>query len=124
MVEQYEFDVICNFCGKARKGITITDDGYDWEGHHRGHEKSETRIKKCSCEFGKLENSMPKIKPMCRNCRHYDGKCCTNSKKIEELKTSLGNFDIKVGLFLIKNPDLSCDKHELDYRIFDVLFKE
>jgi len=40
------FDVTCPFCGAVREGKTVTDDGYDWEGHHRGSGSSKTYIDK------------------------------------------------------------------------------
>lgn len=116
------FDVICPFCGNVRQGKTITDDGYDWEGHKRGRVESNTYIDKCHCAFGQLVKSMPHIKPMCGNCYHYVEGKCTNPKEIEEIKKLAGNFDITVNQFFVKAPNIACMKHELDYGIFDDLF--
>ena len=44
MEEITRFNVVCPFCGKERQGKTISEDGYDWEGHKRGREFSETII--------------------------------------------------------------------------------
>lgn len=124
MVEKHTFDVICPFCGNKRQGVTETDDGCDWEGHHRGRASSETYIEKCNCKFGQLVKTMPRIKRMCRNCFHYINGCCTNQEEIEQVKKLAGNFDITVNKFSVKDPNIACMKHELDYGIFDELFEE
>lgn len=123
MIEKTTFTVTCLFCGRKISGETITEDGYDWEGHHRGTSSSETRIGKCNCPFGQLLGTMPKIKPMCRNCYYYKNGNCTNPKQIAAIKEQIGNFDVIVKGFLVKNPDIGCERHELDYGIFDDLIK-
>lgn len=124
MEEITRFNVVCPFCGKERQGKTISEDGYDWEGHKRGREFSETIIEKCSCAFGQLVGTMPHIKHMCKNCYHYVNGYCTNPREIAEIKKLIGNFDVVVNKFSVKNPYVSCSKYELNYGIFDDLFDE
>jgi len=61
---------------------------------------------------------------MCRNCYHYVDGYCTNPKQIAEIKKIVGNFDITVNKFSVKNIDIACRMHELNYAIFDELFED
>lgn len=121
METTYTSKTTCKFCGRTLTVTTTSDDGYDWCGHHRGYCSSDTYTEKCSCEFGRLENSLPHVKKMCMNCKHYQDGDCTNKKEIDEIKNLTGNFDLKVTKLAVKKPNLNCKYHELDYRIFEEL---
>jgi len=118
------FKVTCLFCGRARQGEVISDDGYDWEGHHRGTPSSERYLEKCTCKIGQLVNSLPPIKKMCLNCLSYKGRFCTNAKQIEKVRKMVSQFEINLPKLAVKDPTGCCDEHELDYHIFGELIKD
>lgn len=45
-------------------------------------------------------------------------------EKSQKSKKLIGNFDVVVNKFSVKNPYVSCSKYELNYGIFDDLFDE
>lgn len=108
----------CPFCGKEINYRYVTEDGTDWEGHHRGSYKSWTDGKECSCE------KMP-FKRMCLNCKYNHVNSCTCEKVIEELKKSITNqspFVVSTISTEIKDETKRCSHWELG-KIIETYFK-
>ena len=108
----------CPFCGKEIMYKYITDDGTDWEGHHRASYKSWTTGKECDCE------KIP-FKKMCLNCKHNISNSCTCKNVIEELKKTVSAqspFVVSTISTEIKDETKRCSHWELG-EIIEIYFK-
>lgn len=111
--------VTCVFCGNERTIETITDDGCDYYGHHRGAEDTEYYDNGCDCILGELEQENPEIKMMCLNCKYLKGLRCGNKERMKDISDIFEFTESPI----IKNLTGACSCWELNLDIFKKLIK-
>lgn len=120
MEETSEKTRICELCGKTINYKVRIDDGYDWNGHHRGNGSYKEIGNECNCT---------KYKRMCINCKYYNdiSKLCNNRKVIadynKKIEESFFNIEMTTSIG-IKTPTRCCDYWELSQHIAKQVFSK
>jgi len=122
MTETTKCKHICPFCGAEITYNHFSEDGYDWEGHHRGQSKCWDDFKPCQCEERQY-------KQMCVNCKFYDQDrvTCINSDVVHECNALLDkqnlSFQIPNVPIKIKKPINHCKYWHLNVDLIEKYFK-
>ena len=122
MTETTKCKHICPFCGDEITYTHFSEDGYDWEGHHRGSAKDWNNFHPCPCEERKY-------KQMCVNCKFYDADTvtCRNSEVVHEWNAMLDNQNVSFQIpdvpIKIKKPTNHCKYWHLNADLIEKYFK-
>lgn len=117
MIKESRVQCTCPFCGHEYTVTYSHDDGYDYDGHQRGHVKEYAPEGKCYCDTARALKNL-KVKPMCMNCTYLcESECsCTNPKRIAEVKRVMSNIQVQVSASNLKVLDKkkSCNQWKFD----------
>ena len=125
MVTKTNKQKVCIFCGSSYTVTECYEDGYDYDGHHRG-KCSSWETGSCGCDFDLAAQNLPLLKTMCVNCEMYQvGKCISKRRRADAMK-ALKKQNIYLSFeedLNVENATKCCDYWEPSAQLAKSFFK-